>query len=164
MRVESESMTDTKIKKLIQIAFQAAQDVKGESITLLDLVKVPSYTDYVLLVTANSDRQAKAIADRIVGDVFKKGKSHPLGIEGFESGEWILIDFGDIVCHVFNEQLRKTYRLEDMWPQVRPMDEKSAEEFFSIKKKAVSKKSPSKKSAVKKVAVSKVRVRRAAKK
>lgn len=116
--------------KLFRAAFEACQDLKGGDIVSLDLSSVESYTDVVLVVTVNSERQMQAMADHILQNAFQKCHKHPLGTEGYQSESWILIDFGDVICHVFVNTMRDLYHLEDMWPQVKPMDEKETEKFL----------------------------------
>jgi len=129
-------MSDVKIKKLFKTIFQACQDVKGQDLIALDLSHNESYTDYVIIVSGTSDRQAKALADRVIDESYKKCQTHPLGVEGFESAHWILIDFGDVICHVFFDEVRSVYRLEDMWPYVKPLKESDVEKIFLRKKPA----------------------------
>ncbi len=128
-------MSDANIKKLFKTAFEAAQDVKAEEVTGVNLTKISSYADYVLIASGTSGRQVQSIADRILDDAHKKCGIHPLGVEGYENGLWILVDFGDIICHVFLNELRPNYRLEHMWPRAVPMNETDLGEFFSGKKK-----------------------------
>lgn len=122
MNVRSERQTMmNKTQKLLQSVFEACQDVKGENIVLLNLSDIESYADYVLLVTGSNQRQIQSVADRVMQQAFKDVKRHPLGVEGFEASEWVLIDFGDVVCHVFSHESREVYHLEDMWPKIVPI-------------------------------------------
>jgi len=123
-----------KILKLFKTAFEASQDVKGENIIGLDLTQSSSYADYILIVSGTNERQIQAIANRIVEEAFKKCQTHPLGIEGYEGAQWVLVDFGDVVCHIFLDQIRDLYHLEDMWPHVRPLTEDQLEKLFTTKK------------------------------
>ncbi len=118
------------IRKIFSTAFAACQDLKGEDIVSLDLSEIESYTDMILVVSASSERQMQAIADHIQHEVSKKCGKHPLGTEGYQSESWILIDYGDVICHVFVNTMRELYHLEDMWPKVKPMDEKATENFL----------------------------------
>ncbi|MBF0104411.1 MAG: ribosome silencing factor [Deltaproteobacteria bacterium] len=122
-----------KINKLFKTVVKSCQAIKAENIAALDLDAIESYADYIIIVSGNSDRQLSAIADRVVEDAYKKCKQHPLGVEGVGNSAWVLIDFGDVVCHVFLNEVRQHYRLEDMWPQVRPMGEQDLEKLFARK-------------------------------
>ena len=97
-------------KKIARIA----SDHKAEKIEVLDLRKLTSFTDYFVICTGNSDRQVKAIAGAIHADLKKDGRL-PLGEEGIESGGWALIDYGDVVTHVFYREMRDHYKLESLW-------------------------------------------------
>lgn len=135
--------------KLFKTVFEACQDLKAENIVSLNLSCVESYTDVVLVVTATNERQIQAVADHILQRVSQNCHKHPLGVEGYQSLSWILIDFGDVICHVFLNTTRDLYHLEDMWPQIKPMDEKQTEKFLLQSKVPVKKKQISEKKVLK---------------
>lgn len=89
-------------------------DKNGLEPVLLNLVDQNSYTDYLLVVSARSDRQVRAIIDNVVEVMAEEG-ARPLGVEGRREGRWGLIDFGDVVVHVFQHELRGHYNLESLW-------------------------------------------------
>jgi ribosome-associated protein len=93
---------------------RAALDKKAEDVLVLDVRGLTSYADYFVLATADSDRQAGAIADHVDQKLKEQGASK-VGVEGYESGRWILIDYGDVVAHVFNREARGFYDLEGLW-------------------------------------------------
>ncbi len=93
---------------------QAGLDKKAEDVLVLDVRGLTSYADYFVLMTADSDRQAGAIADA-VDEKLKAQGATKVGVEGYESGRWILIDFGDVVAHVFSREARQFYDLEGLW-------------------------------------------------
>jgi ribosome-associated protein len=93
---------------------QAALDKKAEDVTVLDVRGLTSYADYFVVVTADSDRQAGAIADHLEQTMKEKGVSK-VGVEGYEGGRWILVDYGDVVAHVMNRESRGFYDLEGLW-------------------------------------------------
>lgn len=93
---------------------QAALDKKAEDVTVLDVRGLTSYADYFVVMTADSDRQAGAIADHVEQTMKAKGVSK-VGVEGYESGRWILVDYGDVVAHVMNRESRGFYDLEGLW-------------------------------------------------
>jgi ribosome-associated protein len=109
-RPEYNGIIEAKQKALA--AARAAQDIKGQNLTIIDLSGVCSYTDYLVIVTAYSDRQTHAIGDGVVDDL-KKAGIRPLAREG--QGSWILIDFGDVIVHVFHEDARAFYDLDKLW-------------------------------------------------
>lgn len=91
-----------------------ASDHKAQDIVVLDLKKVTSFTDYFVICSGASDRQVLAIADAIHYDMKKIG-IRPIGEEGMKDGHWALIDFGDVVAHVFYREVREYYQLERLW-------------------------------------------------
>jgi len=113
--------------KLFETVTHACQEIKGENILGLDLSLIESYADYVLIVSGNNERQIQSLADRILQKTYKEHTRHPLGVEGMQISQWILIDYGDVVCHVFSEEARDIYHLEDMWPHITPLDEAGIE-------------------------------------
>ncbi len=93
---------------------RAGLDKKAEDVLVLDVRGLTSYADYFVLMTADSDRQAGAIADNVDQRLKEQGATK-VGVEGYESGRWILIDYGDVVAHVFNREARGFYDLEGLW-------------------------------------------------
>jgi ribosome-associated protein len=93
---------------------QAGLDKKAEDVTVLDVRGLTSYADYFVVLTADSDRQAGAIADHIEQTMKAKGVTK-VGVEGYESGRWVLVDYGDVVAHVMNRESRGFYDLEGLW-------------------------------------------------
>ena len=92
----------------------AALDKKAEDVTVLDVRGLTSYADYFVVVTADSDRQAGAIADHVEQTMKAQGITK-VGVEGYETGRWILVDYGDVVAHVMNRESRGFYDLEGLW-------------------------------------------------
>ena len=93
---------------------QAGLDKKAEDVLVLDVRGLTSYADYFVLMTADSERQAGAIADS-VDEKMKANGSTRVGAEGYETGRWILIDYGDVVAHVMSRDARGFYDLEGLW-------------------------------------------------
>lgn len=92
------------------------QDRKGKEIVSLDLTQIPeAITDYFVICHGESTVQTRAIIDHIEEELLKEHKLKPLHIEGRSFGEWCLIDYGDIVVHVFQKEKREFYQLEDLW-------------------------------------------------
>ena len=104
---------DTARPRAVLIA-QAGLDKKAEDVLVLDVRGLTSYADYFVLMTSDSDRQAGAIADAVDERLEAQGAAK-VGVEGYESGRWILIDYGDVVAHVFNRESRGFYDLEGLW-------------------------------------------------
>ncbi len=111
--IEPAALPDTARPTALAIA-QAALDKKAEDVMVLDVRGLTSYADYFVVATADSDRQASAIADH-VEDTMKKAGVSKVGVEGYETGRWILVDYGDVVAHVMNRESRGFYDLEGLW-------------------------------------------------
>ena len=91
-----------------------ASDHKAEDIVVMDLRPVTSFTDYFVVASGMSDRQVQAIADS-VRDEMKRAGRLPISEEGFRDGHWALIDYGDVILHVFYHEDREHYQLESLW-------------------------------------------------
>ena len=102
----------TQAKKKLVIA--ALEDIKAHDIQAIDVRRVTAMFDWIVIASADSARQTKALA-RHVRDRLKENGSPIVGEEGEESGEWILVDAGDIVAHVMQPAVREYYNLEELW-------------------------------------------------
>ncbi|HEX9742694.1 MAG TPA: ribosome silencing factor [Nitrospiraceae bacterium] len=97
------------------LAIAAASLVKkAEDVMILDVGKLTSVADYLVLCSGGSDRQVRAIADQI-DDSLAQQRIHPLSIEGTSTSQWVLMDYGDVVVHIFRTDLRTHYALERLW-------------------------------------------------
>ena len=106
----------TRNSKLFRSIVNAIQEKKGENIISLDLRKIPeAVADFFIICEAGSSTQVKAIADFVEYHTKKTVKEIPYRTEGQHSGQWVLIDFVNVVVHVMQPETRKFYKLEDMW-------------------------------------------------
>jgi ribosome-associated protein len=101
--------------ELARLVVDAISDKKGEDIVMLDLQSVSPIADYFIIATANSERQLNAISDGIREKVKEATKMIPQRQEGQGPSGWVLMDYGDIVIHLFSPQLRGYYELEALW-------------------------------------------------
>ncbi len=101
-------------RELAEIALESALEKKALEPVLLDVNDLCSYTEYILVVSGRSDRQVDAIAATVTAAVKSAGR-RPLGVEGVKSGQWALLDFGDVVVHVFHHPTRLRFDLESLW-------------------------------------------------
>jgi len=101
-------------KKKSLTSIHAALEKKAEDIVLLNMKGIVSYADYFLICNGRSDRQVQAIAQSIETALKKLGYQ-ALGIEGMSHGRWVLIDYGDVIVHVFQESIRGFYDIEGLW-------------------------------------------------
>jgi len=108
-------------KEAVMIAARAASEKKATDIVALDLGQVASFTEFFLICAGANQRQVKAISDGIEEQLRKAGK-RPLHIEGYSSAEWILLDYGDFIAHVFSLASRRFYDLERLWRDARRIE------------------------------------------
>ncbi|CAI8287825.1 MAG: Ribosomal silencing factor RsfS [Gammaproteobacteria bacterium] len=92
------------------------EDNKAQNISLIDVKNKSSVTDVMFIVSGRSTRHVKAIADNLVTKL-KKNKIKPLGVEGYNKSEWILLDYGDLLVHVMHPDTREFYSLEKLWDE-----------------------------------------------
>jgi len=116
-------------EKLAELVAQAALDKKALDVVVIDVRGRSSYTDLLVLASGTSDRHVEAIAQGAVGEL-KKEHEHPaLGVEGLREGQWALVDFGDVILHVFHQFTRDVYALEELWadaPRIEVVDKTPA--------------------------------------
>jgi ribosome-associated protein len=92
-----------------------ASDAKAEEIVQLDLRGLTSVADYFLICTGRSDRQVKSIHDRIHLGMKNQHGTLPTRVDGVTQGQWVLMDYGDLIVHIFTPEIRDFYRLEQLW-------------------------------------------------
>lgn len=98
-----------------EAAAQAALEKKAENVILLDIGKVSSLTGHFVVATGTSTRQTQAIAEGIRDELRGRRGLRPMGVEGLQQGEWILMDYGDFLVHIFTPEKRGFYDLERLW-------------------------------------------------
>jgi ribosome-associated protein len=117
---------------------------KATDALILQVAPLTSVADYLVIGSADSDRQASAIADHIDGILSRSG-SKPLSIEGTRSSQWVLMDFGDVIVHIFRQNVRKHYALERLWADAKRIaipDEPSATQPAGTPRPVKRKKAP----------------------
>lgn len=93
---------------------QVLDDLKALNILALDVRDITSISDYMIIASGTSDRHVRSIASKVTEELKKSGHK-PLGIEGENEGEWVLVDFGDVIVHLMLPQAREFYKLESLW-------------------------------------------------
>lgn len=101
-------------KEMAKIAYQALNDKKGEDIKIIDISGISVMADYFLIANGNSNSQVCALVDNVDEELHKAGYSVKQR-EGYGSGNWVLMDFGDIIVHIFDKENRLFYDLERIW-------------------------------------------------
>ena len=120
----------------ILAALDAASDKKAVEMVVLDLRAIASFTDYFLITSGTNARQVQAIADEIVERLKKQG-TRAQRVEGYQTAEWVLVDYGDFIVHVFENKARQFYDLERVWrdaSRVALPDEMAGEDGGSLRK------------------------------
>jgi len=108
------SGADRLIFEQVKVAARAAEEKKAQGVLILRLSAITEFTDYFVICAGNSTRQTQAIADAVIEEL-KRTKTRPLHTEGYNNAEWILIDYGAFVVHIFTEESRRFYDLERLW-------------------------------------------------
>ena len=103
-----------RLNKLQKTAVAALEEIKGQDILVLDVRKLTSMCDSMIIASAQSTRQVKALADN-VADRLREAGASIIGVEGDQTSEWVLVDCGDIVVHVMQPAVREHYKLEELW-------------------------------------------------
>ncbi len=99
----------------VQLAIRSAADKKAFDMVALDLRRIASFTEYFVIATGSNQRQVQAIADEINEQLKKQLSTRPVRIEGYSSADWVLLDYGDFVVHIFNGESREFYDLARLW-------------------------------------------------
>ncbi len=102
------------MNSLTRLLAATMDDLKARDIQTFDVRASSPMTDYMIIASGASDRQVKAIADKVI-EVARARQIRPLGVEGRQQAEWILIDFGDVIAHVMHPDTRDYYQLEKLW-------------------------------------------------
>lgn len=100
--------------ELLKIVEDVLDERKGQSITVLDVKDKTSITDYMIVVTSTSERHASALCDYVL-EKTKENGCLPLGVEGRQNSDWVLLDLGDVILHIMTAQAREFYQLEKLW-------------------------------------------------
>jgi ribosome-associated protein len=99
----------------VKLAIASASDKKAFDITAIDLREIASFTEFFVIASGANQRQVQAISDEINEQLKKQLNSRVIRIEGYNSGEWILLDYGDFIVHIFEQKARQFYDLERLW-------------------------------------------------
>ena len=111
---DGKKMTKRSLPKEVKVLVRAGKEKKGERIVVIRLKEISSFTDYFIIMNGNSTRQNTAIYENVEKEL-KKENILPLHIEGKENAEWILMDYGSFILHIFSKEAREYYSLEKLW-------------------------------------------------
>lgn len=137
-RAKSQSTTAEGLDERVLAALHAAAEKKALEPVVLDLREIASFTDYFVIVSGSNERQVQAISDEIY-ETLKKSGHAAARVEGYKTAEWILLDYGDFVVHVFEQKARKFYDLERLWRESKRVElpaEVSADSNSSLRRES----------------------------
>ncbi len=103
-----------RLDRLVKAAVAALEDIKGHDIVVLDVRRMTSLFDKIIIASADSNRQSKALSDN-VQEKLKALGARIRGVEGEQAGEWVLVDLGPVVVHIMQPAIRQYYNLEELW-------------------------------------------------
>ena len=109
-------------KELALLAAKALSDKKGKEIRVLEITELTTLADYFVLATGSSNTQINALVDNVEKVLTEEAGEEPLHREGYRGGTWVLLDYGCIAIHVFNQEAREFYGRERLWQDGRPVD------------------------------------------
>lgn len=109
-------------KELALLAAKALSDKKGKEIRVLEIAELTTLADYFVLATGSSNTQINALVDNVEKVLTEEAGEEPLHREGYRGGTWVLLDYGCIAIHVFNQVAREFYGLERLWQDGKPVD------------------------------------------
>lgn len=112
----------TELDENIRLALACAADKKAVNTVVLDLREIASFTEFFVITGGTNQRQVQAIADEIQEQLKKQLDSRPIRIEGYNTAEWILLDYGDFIAHVFDQKSREFYDLERLWRDAKKVE------------------------------------------
>lgn len=112
-KIDLSNITE-KSKEMARLAIKALDDTKAEDVRVLDISEVSVMADLFIIASGSSSKQVKALGDH-VDEALGRAGFEPKDIEGYEGANWILMDYGDIIVHIFDEENRKFYDLERIW-------------------------------------------------
>lgn len=106
----------------VKLAIASASEKKAFDITALDLREVTSFAEFFVIASGSNQRQVQAISDEIDEQLKKQLQMRPIRIEGYNSAEWILLDYGDFIVHIFEQKAREFYDLERLWRDAKKVE------------------------------------------
>lgn len=106
----------------VKLAIECANEKKAFDLTAIDLREIASFTEFFIICSGTNTRQVQAIADEITEKLKEKLNSRVVRIEGYTAGEWILLDYGDFIVHIFEQKAREFYDLERLWRDAKKVE------------------------------------------
>lgn len=122
VEIEQSSIPFAELDESVKLALHSASEKKAFDLVGLDLREVASFTEFFIIASGSNQRQVQAIADEIEEQLKKELKSKPVRTEGYSSAEWVLMDYGDFIVHIFEQKAREFYDLERLWRDARKVE------------------------------------------
>jgi len=122
VEVEQSSTPFAELDETVKLALHSASEKKAFDLVGLDLREVASFTEFFIIASGSNQRQVQAIADEIEEQLKKQLKSKPVRTEGYGSAEWVLMDYGDFIVHIFEQKAREFYDLERLWRDAKKVE------------------------------------------
>ena len=106
----------------VKLALACASEKKAVNMSALDLREIASFTEFFIIASGTNQRQVQAIADEITEQLKRQLDSRPIRVEGYNTAEWVLLDFGDFIVHIFEQKAREFYDLERLWRDAKKVE------------------------------------------
>jgi ribosome-associated protein len=103
------------LDEIVKLALVCAEEKKANNTLVIDLREVASFTEFFIITSGSNQRQVQAIADEINEQLKKQFSTKPVRVEGYNAAEWVLLDYGDFIVHIFEQKAREFYDLERLW-------------------------------------------------
>jgi ribosome-associated protein len=121
LKTADRKVEPAQLDERLWMALAAAAEKKAIDTVVLDLREIASFTDYFVIASGTNERQVQAISDAVV-ETLKQAGSPVIRVEGYKTAEWILLDYGDFVMHIFGDKARKFYDLERLWREAKRVE------------------------------------------
>ena len=122
IEIEQSSTPFAELDENVKLALYSASEKKAFNLVALDLREVASFTEFFIIASGANQRQVQAIADEIEDQLKAQLKSRPVRTEGYSTADWLLMDYGDFIVHIFEQKAREFYDLERLWRDARKVD------------------------------------------
>ncbi len=122
IEIEQTSTPFAELDENVRLALHSASEKKAFNLVALDLREVASFTEFFIIASGSNQRQVQAIADEIEEQLKAQLKSRPVRTEGYSTADWLLMDYGDFIVHIFEQKAREFYDLERLWRDARKVD------------------------------------------
>ena len=122
IEIENNQLPFSELDEEIKLALTCASEKKAFDLRALDLREIASFTEFFIIASGSNQRQVQAITDEIEEQLKKQAGARPVRTEGYASAEWVLMDYGDFIVHIFEQKAREFYDLERLWRDARPVE------------------------------------------